>query len=191
MPAKSKAQQRFMGMVHATQKGDLKNPPAAIKKVAKDMKKKDAKDYASTKHNGLPEKVKNEDVDETVQNVVFTESYRAKTVNEMFEEDIYGDPYVSDTTASRPPEQKVSGMKDPAVVRAGDKTLDYADEGGEVIDLFMKDNDPDLFDEIVSGHWGEDPSEYEDDTYLVHVNLDDYPDTAWYVYGYEGAYVPE
>jgi len=30
MPAKSKAQQRFMGMVHATQKGDLKNPQHKI-----------------------------------------------------------------------------------------------------------------------------------------------------------------
>lgn len=57
MPSKSKAQQRFMGMVRATQKGQLKNPPKQIKKVAKDMKKKDVKDFASTKHEGLPEKV--------------------------------------------------------------------------------------------------------------------------------------
>ena len=59
MPAKSKAQQRFMGMVHAAQKGD-KAASAKVAKVAKRMKKKDAEDYASTKHTGKPEKVKTE-----------------------------------------------------------------------------------------------------------------------------------
>ena len=56
MPAKSKAQQRFMGMVHAAQKGE-KPASAKVSKVAKRMKKKDAEDYASTKHKGKPEKV--------------------------------------------------------------------------------------------------------------------------------------
>lgn len=58
MPAKSKKQQRFMGMVHAAQKGELKDPSPEVKKAAKSMKKKDAEDFASTKHKGLPEKVK-------------------------------------------------------------------------------------------------------------------------------------
>ena len=60
MPAKSKAQQRFMGMVHAYKKGELKGSEVskAIKNAAKGMKKKTAKDYASTKHKGKPEKVK-------------------------------------------------------------------------------------------------------------------------------------
>lgn len=55
--AKSKAQQRFMGMVHAAQKGE-KPASKEVAKVAKDMPKKAAKDYAKTKHKGLPEKVK-------------------------------------------------------------------------------------------------------------------------------------
>lgn len=58
MPAKSKAQQRFMGMVHAYQKGELKDAPKSVKKAAKSMTKKAAKDFAETKHKGLPEKVK-------------------------------------------------------------------------------------------------------------------------------------
>ena len=58
MPAKSKAQQRFMGMVRAKQKGELKDGSPAITKTAKNMKKKDVKDFASTKHKGLPKKVK-------------------------------------------------------------------------------------------------------------------------------------
>lgn len=57
MPAKSKAQQKFMGMVHAAQKGEMK-PKGAVAKAAKSMTKKSATDFASTKHKGLPEKLK-------------------------------------------------------------------------------------------------------------------------------------
>jgi hypothetical protein len=57
--AVSKKQQRFMGMVHATQKGE-KAPSKEVAKVAKTMGKKDAEDFASTKHKGLPEKKKPE-----------------------------------------------------------------------------------------------------------------------------------
>ena len=59
MPAQSKAQQRFMGMVHAAQQGEEPASPE-VAKVAKDMKKSDAKDFASTKHKGLPNHVKQE-----------------------------------------------------------------------------------------------------------------------------------
>lgn len=55
--AKSKAQQKFMGMVHAAQKGE-KPASKEVAKVAKDMPKKAAKDYAATKHKGLPGHVK-------------------------------------------------------------------------------------------------------------------------------------
>jgi hypothetical protein len=57
--AVSKKQQRFMGMVHATQKGE-KAPSKEVAKVAKSMGKKDAEDFAATKHKGLPEKKKPE-----------------------------------------------------------------------------------------------------------------------------------
>lgn len=53
MPAKSKAQQRFMGMVHSAQKGGKAASPE-VAKTAKSIKKKDAKDFASTSHKGLP-----------------------------------------------------------------------------------------------------------------------------------------
>jgi hypothetical protein len=65
--AVSKKQQKFMGMVHATQKGE-KPASKEVAKVAKTMKKKDAEDFASTKHKGLPEKApkkKEEEVDES------------------------------------------------------------------------------------------------------------------------------
>jgi len=57
--AKSQAQQRFMGMVHAYQKGELKDSEVSdsLKKAAESMTDKEAEDFASTKHKGLPEKV--------------------------------------------------------------------------------------------------------------------------------------
>ena len=59
--AKSKAQQRFMGMVHAMQKDEkIKGASKELKQAAKEMPKKAAKDYAKTKHKGLPAKVKEE-----------------------------------------------------------------------------------------------------------------------------------
>ena len=54
--AVSKAQQRFMGMVRAEQKGEMKNASPEVKEAAASMKKKDVKKYAETKHDGLPEK---------------------------------------------------------------------------------------------------------------------------------------
>ena len=53
----SKAQQRFMGMVHAAKKGEKAASPE-VAKAASSMTKKAAKDFASTKHKGLPEKKK-------------------------------------------------------------------------------------------------------------------------------------
>ena len=53
--AVSRKQQRFMGMVRAAQKGEGAASPE-VAKVAASMKKKDVKDFASTKHKGLPEK---------------------------------------------------------------------------------------------------------------------------------------
>ena len=55
--AKSLNQQQFMGMVRNCQKtGDCASKEVAD--TAKSMKKKDVKDFASTKHNKLPEKKK-------------------------------------------------------------------------------------------------------------------------------------
>jgi hypothetical protein len=62
MPAVSKAQQKFMGMVHATKKGDMENPSPEVSKAADSMSDKDAKDFASTSHKGLPNKVKKESI---------------------------------------------------------------------------------------------------------------------------------
>ena len=80
MPAVSKAQQKFMGMVHATQKGDMENPSPEVSKAADSMSDKDAKDFASTSHKGLPDK-KTEQINklkEIIRNMI-----RERMIDEM------------------------------------------------------------------------------------------------------------
>ena len=84
MPAQSKAQQRFMGMVHAAQKGELENPSKEVEKAADSMSDADAKDYASTKHKGLPDHVKKENMEKQLKEIIrqtYRESLR-ESVNE-------------------------------------------------------------------------------------------------------------
>ena len=57
MPAVSKAQQKFFGIVRAIQKGEMAPTTPETAKAAASMKKKDVKDFASTKHKKLPDKV--------------------------------------------------------------------------------------------------------------------------------------
>ena len=55
--AVSQQQQKFFGMVRATQKGEMDNPSDEVKKAAASMTKSDVKKYASTKHDKLPKKI--------------------------------------------------------------------------------------------------------------------------------------
>ncbi len=59
MPAKSKQQQKFMGLVHAYKKGEVpaSKVSKSVKDAAKSMSKKSVKKYAKTKHDELPKKV--------------------------------------------------------------------------------------------------------------------------------------
>jgi hypothetical protein len=52
----SKKQQQFFGVVRGMQKGDIPKKGNAGK-VSKEISVKDAKDFASTKHKGLPKKI--------------------------------------------------------------------------------------------------------------------------------------
>ena len=74
-PARSKSQQRFMGMVHAAQQGEKAASPA-VAEAAASMSKKSAKDFASTSHAGLPEhkkqrRMRKVHVDEPVKKMPF------------------------------------------------------------------------------------------------------------------------
>ncbi len=61
MPALSKKQQKFFGIVRAIQKGEQAPTTPETAKAAADMKKSDVKKFASTKHKGLPEKKMNKE----------------------------------------------------------------------------------------------------------------------------------
>ena len=67
MPAVSKKQQRFFGIVRAIQKGEQKPTTPETAKAADDMKKGDVKKFASTKHKGLPNKVVQKEEDNFAQ----------------------------------------------------------------------------------------------------------------------------
>ena len=82
MPAVSKAQQKFMGMVHAAQKGDMENPSPEVQKAADSMSDKDAKDFASTLHKGLPDKVK-EAIIKELRSVRAIQTDYAKVIDSM------------------------------------------------------------------------------------------------------------
>lgn len=58
MPAKSKKQQRLMGMAYAAKKGELPSSKLSpeIKKIMDSMSKKQIRDFAKTKTSDLPEK---------------------------------------------------------------------------------------------------------------------------------------
>jgi len=94
MPAKSQAQQRFMGIVHAIQKGDAKASDFSkdAQDTAKEMKPSDAKDFASTKHTGLPKKVGKEGVEQKLKEIIrqtYRESLR-ESVNESISHEAMG-----------------------------------------------------------------------------------------------------
>jgi hypothetical protein len=59
MPSTSIAQQRLMGMAYSLKKGDmdLKDASQEVKDLADSMTLQQLKDFASTKHEGLPKKV--------------------------------------------------------------------------------------------------------------------------------------
>ena len=59
MPSTSVAQQKLMGMAYALKKGELdpKDTSTEVQELADSMTLKQLKDFASTKHDGLPQYV--------------------------------------------------------------------------------------------------------------------------------------
>jgi hypothetical protein len=74
--ALSRAQQRFMGMVYAAKKGETPASPE-VAKAAEGMSKKAARDFAKTKHSGLPEKK-----EETKEEVSLVDKILEEVLNE-------------------------------------------------------------------------------------------------------------
>ena len=85
MPSTSKAQQRLMGMAYAYKKGELDSDEVSdeVKDIADGMTLKKLKDFASTKHKGLPDKVKEETMNEKKGNAVLNSKKVYDDVRDM------------------------------------------------------------------------------------------------------------
>ena len=83
MPAKSKQQQKFMGLVHAYKKGEVpaSQVSKAVKDAAKSMSKKSVKKYAKTKHDDLPKKVSEEKIKAENLVIEFGKSFQCAGTN--------------------------------------------------------------------------------------------------------------
>lgn len=58
MPSTSKAQQKLFGWALACKRGESKHCPVNVKKLADSMSEEELEKFASTKHEGLPDKVR-------------------------------------------------------------------------------------------------------------------------------------
>ena len=105
--AVSKKQQKFMGMVHAAKKGE-KPASKEVAKAAKGISAKEADKFASTKHKGLPDKVKEEDTD--------TRDTRAEKAGKKVTKDIEYDEKAKDGDHG-----KKRGPQDAKAEKAGKK----------------------------------------------------------------------
>lgn len=89
MPAQSVAQQQLMGMAYALKKGDMKPEDASeeVKKLADEMSIEQLKDYAETKHEGLPAKKESDETPKKLSNIKTFEEFVAECDDETDEEE--------------------------------------------------------------------------------------------------------
>ena len=96
MPSRSTAQQKLMGMAYALKKGDMDPSDASdeVKDLANNMTLQQLKDFASTKHEGLPDHVKEDTVNEWLPGVSAGQKWYTQPAQSAGE---YGE-YVKDHT---------------------------------------------------------------------------------------------
>ena len=102
MPAQSIAQQQLMGMAYALKKGDMKPEDASdeVKKLADEMTLDQLKDYAETKHEGLPAKKESEEAPKKLSNIKTFEEFIAECDNETDEDEATDDEESVDEAAN-------------------------------------------------------------------------------------------
>lgn len=144
MPAKSKSQQQFMGMVHACQKsGECASDE--VKKVAGSIKDKDAEDFASTKHKGLPKRVKKDKKMSNVneiqagpqQGVVGVAQQAVNTVTQPVQQAVRG-------------VQQVAGKLNPMQQQQMKKMKKKMKKEHMTFDEWLQDRDPELHEVATS-----------------------------------------
>lgn len=127
--AVSKKQQKFMGMVHAAKKGE-KPASKEVADVAKGMSKKAAKDFASTKHKGLPEKKKAKKESIEFNAEVFREKFEdlveAKAKPDYLDMDKDGDKKEPMKKALKDKKKNPFAKKDESVKESDNETMKKA-----------------------------------------------------------------
>ena len=153
--AVSKKQQKFMGMVHAVKKGEMKAPSPEVAKAASSITGKEAKKFASTKHKGLPEKKysKNESTQfydwreeffEQMNGEVDSETAKKVTDNRKVNNKVKINPMESASTPSR--EDFIKMMKQKGKFR--DKYMQELEKSKEHLkraqseEYFIEENSP-------------------------------------------------
>lgn len=98
MPSTSIAQQRLMGMAYSLKKGEMdpKDASQEVKDLADSMTLKQLKDFAETKHEGLPNKV-----EEAKSNVKIISKDVWNKINKDYKAIIDGQKYVMEYDDSR------------------------------------------------------------------------------------------
>lgn len=112
MPSVSKTQQKLFGWALSCKKGESKNCPENIEKLASSMTIEELEKYASTKHDKLPKRI-SEDVFECMENMLDRDM-------ELLEKQTYSNtddvktPPQTDKNPSVPPGYKEStGKREP------------------------------------------------------------------------------
>jgi len=141
MPSKSKAQQKFMGIVHAFNKGELKGSEVSkqVKDVANSMKDKDTKDFAKTKHKGLPNKVTQEWLKKTIRELVDEELNLEGTCG-YGEDGVLGDEPAGPHLLKKKKNESASEKKKihALMVKRGNNPKDAQDSLDKVYDFIKK-----------------------------------------------------
>jgi hypothetical protein len=65
-------------MVHAYQKGKLKNAPTRVRDIAEHISEEDAEHFAKTRHDGLPERKKDEEDKDMKKSAAYMAGFMAK-----------------------------------------------------------------------------------------------------------------
>lgn len=107
MPATSKSQQRFMALVKLYMEGKIKNPSESVRRAASSMSLEDVNHFASTKHEGLPEKKTAQCV--VIPSVVAYLAYKKKKKQEKNRS--------KDESSSKDRLEKTAWTKTPVVIR--------------------------------------------------------------------------
>ena len=124
MPAQSKQQQKFMGLVKAYKEGDVDSSEVTkkVKDAAKSMTKKEVDDFASTKHKGLPKKVEKTKKESYIRNVKMIEESLIKLVQKhitpsMTKKDLLNLVEQGPGTKEAPPKVKPGTKENPGKKR--------------------------------------------------------------------------